>query len=78
MQSERALTREEIEERAARVRKEWTPTERLSRLELPPDSVLWDCFGLQRSSREKSLTPKQQRTDRVHRGQPVDTTARRR
>ncbi|MGE3316471.1 MAG: hypothetical protein AB7O26_15250 [Planctomycetaceae bacterium] len=48
MTLERKMTEAEIEKRAALVRKSWSAEERLSRLELPPDSVLWDEYGLAR------------------------------
>jgi hypothetical protein len=76
MQSERALTRQEIEERAARVRKEWSPAERLSRLELPPDSVLWDSIGLRRPERQSNRRS-EKRFDRSHR-KSADVNPRRR
>jgi hypothetical protein len=48
------MTTDEIQRRAAAVRQEWSPEERLARLELPPDSALWDEFGLRKPDRRNS------------------------
>lgn len=49
MRSEsKTMASREIQRRAAIVRKHWSPEERLARLDLPPDSVLWECVRANR------------------------------